>query len=219
MTAPANADFYKADGTFDADKAKAAYYALMEYHDYPIPEFLKGDDFWTLDFGLGKFSEVGMAGVFWINNMEHDYMGHEIFLLPGQMIPEHWHVETKDARAKADQLARDVVVDIIGVVSISESGGQQPQPNYMARSEMTFAADAGAAPRPRRASGRRNDRKASGPGSVHQAGAGRNRPHSASCDGAYAHPSRQGGRTAISQMLTCRCRWPPAGRPRPRPGS
>ena len=102
IEAPTNADFYKADGTLDADKAKAAYYALMEYHHYPIPEFLKGDDFWTLDFGLGEFSEVGMAGVFWINNEEHDYMGHEIFLLPGQMIPEHWHVPTEKARAKVE---------------------------------------------------------------------------------------------------------------------
>ena len=102
MKAPVNADFYQADGTFDAQKAKAAYYALMEFHNYPIPEFLKGDDFWTLDFGLGQFAEAGMAGVFWINNEEDDYMGHEIFLLPGQMIPEHWHEPTETARAKVE---------------------------------------------------------------------------------------------------------------------
>ena len=102
LSAPVNADFYGADGSFDAERAKAAYYALMEHHDYPIPEMLKGENFWTLDFGLGQFAEVGMAGVFWINHMEHDYMGHEIFLLPGQMIPEHWHVKTDDARAKAE---------------------------------------------------------------------------------------------------------------------
>ena len=50
----------------------------------------------------------------------------------------------KDAEAKAQQLAADAGVEIIGIVSISESGGQQPQPNYMARQEMTFASDAGA---------------------------------------------------------------------------
>ncbi len=36
-----------------------------------------------------------------------------------------------DARAKADQLAADAGVEIIGIVTISESGGQQPQPLYM----------------------------------------------------------------------------------------
>jgi hypothetical protein len=50
----------------------------------------------------------------------------------------------EDARSKADQLAADAGVEIIGIVSISESGGQQPQPIYMAREEMAFAADAGA---------------------------------------------------------------------------
>jgi uncharacterized protein YggE len=38
-----------------------------------------------------------------------------------------------DARAKADQLAADAGVTIIGVVSISESGAQMPQPIYMER--------------------------------------------------------------------------------------
>ncbi len=36
-----------------------------------------------------------------------------------------------DAQAKADQLAADAGVEIIGIVTISESGGQQPQPLYM----------------------------------------------------------------------------------------
>jgi uncharacterized protein YggE len=51
----------------------------------------------------------------------------------------------EDARAKADQLAADAGVEITGIVSISESGGQPPQPIYMARQEMAFAADAGVA--------------------------------------------------------------------------
>lgn len=49
-----------------------------------------------------------------------------------------------DAEAKATQLAADTGVEITGVVSISESGGQQPQPIYMARSEMAFASDSAA---------------------------------------------------------------------------
>ena len=32
---------------------------------------------------------------FWINDAEHGYFAHAIYLLPGQMIPEHAHVKTK----------------------------------------------------------------------------------------------------------------------------
>jgi len=49
-----------------------------------------------------------------------------------------------DARAKADQLAGDAGVTIIGIVTITESGGQQPQPIYMARNEMAMMDSAGA---------------------------------------------------------------------------
>ncbi len=44
-----------------------------------------------------------------------------------------------DARAKADQLAADAGVTISGIISITESGGQPPQPIYMDRAEMAFA--------------------------------------------------------------------------------
>ena len=47
-----------------------------------------------------------------------------------------------DARAKADQLATDAGVAIIGVVNISESGAQPPQPIYMERAAMDMAAAA-----------------------------------------------------------------------------
>ncbi len=102
IAAPRNKDYYNADGTFNEQAAKNAYYAMMKHYGYPIPDRLRGEDFWTLDFALGQFSEVGMAGVFWINNMEHDYLGHEIYLLTGQMIPEHWHEATDEARAKVE---------------------------------------------------------------------------------------------------------------------
>ena len=43
----------------------------------------------------GKFQqEVGMGGIFWVNNAEQRYFAHAIYLLPGQMIPEHAHVAT-----------------------------------------------------------------------------------------------------------------------------
>jgi len=96
-----NEDFYK-DGKFDAEVAKQAYYEMMTAFNYPIVERLRGADFWTLDFGLGKFTEVGMAGIFWVNNKKDNYFGHEIYLLPGQMIPEHKHVKTADAGPKLE---------------------------------------------------------------------------------------------------------------------
>ena len=97
-----NEDFYKADGSFDADKAKQAYYAMMTYHNYPIVPRLRGEEFWAVDFGLGQFTEVGMAGIFWVNNLEGNYFGHEIYLLPGQMIPEHSHKRTPQAGPKME---------------------------------------------------------------------------------------------------------------------
>jgi len=97
-----NEDFYGADGKFDAAKAKAAYYELMEYHSFPVFPRLKTDEFWTLDFGLGKFTEVGMGGIFYINNQRDNYLLHDIWLLPGQMIPEHWHVKHEDTAPKME---------------------------------------------------------------------------------------------------------------------
>ena len=95
-----NEHFYT-DGKFDVEKAKAAYYEMMEYYSYPIPPRLRTEEFWTIDFGLGIFTEVGMAGVFWIND-PRGFFGHEIYLLPGQMIPEHRHMSTKDGPAKME---------------------------------------------------------------------------------------------------------------------
>ena len=63
---------------------------------YPISDTLK-KKMWVLDFSLGDFARVGMAGIFWLNRQDYNYFGHEIYLLPGQMIPEHKHVKTADA--------------------------------------------------------------------------------------------------------------------------
>ena len=49
-----------------------------------------------------------------------------------------------DAKAKADQLATDAGVTITGVVSISESGGQPPQPLYMSGGPKLAAMDTAA---------------------------------------------------------------------------
>jgi len=96
-----NSDFYK-NGKFQADKASQAYYDLMKKFDYAIPPVLKTENFWAIDFGLNDFVNVGMAGIFWCNNQEYGFFGHEIFLLPGQMIVEHAHVKTTTGPAKME---------------------------------------------------------------------------------------------------------------------
>ena len=102
LTTHANEEFYTADGAFDAAAAKKAYYEMMRHYHYPIPERLRTEEFWTLDFAMGKFTEVGMAGILWMNEKEEDFFGHEIYLLPGQMIAEHKHVKTEAAGPKME---------------------------------------------------------------------------------------------------------------------
>lgn len=93
-----NADFYT-DGKFNEDVAIKAYKELLAHYDVPFTETLEAN-FWVAEFGLGDFENCGMGGVFWVNDAEHKYFGHEIYLLPGQMIPEHKHVTTDGFPAK-----------------------------------------------------------------------------------------------------------------------
>ncbi|MGL4942040.1 MAG: hypothetical protein ACRC46_02475 [Thermoguttaceae bacterium] len=96
-----NSHFYNRDGSFNQTVAKEAFAELFRYYNYSIGESVLADkNFWVNDFGLGDFSNVGMGGIFFINDKEHGYFGHEIYLLPGQMIPEHFHVAAEDKPAK-----------------------------------------------------------------------------------------------------------------------
>ena len=99
--------YYNADGSFNEANAKRAYAELFRYHNYSIAKpvldqdpkaSLAGDKLWIMDFNIGDFSNVGMAGIFVVNDKEHGYFGHEIYLLPYQMIPQHQHM---DAEGKA----------------------------------------------------------------------------------------------------------------------
>ena len=101
---------YGADGAFSAAAAKKAYFDLMRAHKYPASKVLETDQFWVCDFLQGDFTKLGMGGIFWINAKgqygeagakaydgafkaaSYGYLGHEIYLLPGQMLPEHRHV-------------------------------------------------------------------------------------------------------------------------------
>ncbi len=106
-----NADFYK-EGKFDADLAKKAYKNMMKHFGVEVYGTLGTDEFWVTDFSLGDFANVGMGGIFWSNEQYPNvpgskfegtgFLGHEIYLLPGQMIVEHGHVETKKYPAKRE---------------------------------------------------------------------------------------------------------------------
>lgn len=101
MKKMANSDFYD-NGKFNKKKAFEAYYDMMRRFNYPIYPVLKTDQFWTSDFAQNDFTNVGMAGIFWINNTESGYFGHEIYLLPGQMIVEHGHNKVPEGQAKME---------------------------------------------------------------------------------------------------------------------
>lgn len=88
-----NADFYDAQGNFKQDVAKEAFLDMFAHYDVPFTPLME-KDIWFTDFGLGDFEHVGMGGIFWINDADEGYFAHSIYLLPGQMIPEHKHVKT-----------------------------------------------------------------------------------------------------------------------------
>jgi len=108
---PGNKAFYKADGSFDAAAVKKAYFAMLEAYNAPIHPQLKTDEFWVCDFLSRDHEKLGMGGIFWVNmeasygddtdpgkydgeykGQKFGYLGHEIYLLPGQMLPEHRHI-------------------------------------------------------------------------------------------------------------------------------
>ncbi len=90
--------FYK-DGKFDKEAAKQAYFDMMNKLGYPISDNLRAN-MWVTDFELGDFPNVGMAGIFWAHENKNGVFGHEIILLPNQMLIEHWHVAGNGLPAK-----------------------------------------------------------------------------------------------------------------------
>lgn len=98
-------NFYKKTGALDVAKVKKAYFSLMKKYNTPIYDVMKTDNFWVCDFLQGEFTQLGMGGIFWMNlkgtyegckdesfnGKKWGFLGHEIFLLPGQALPEHRH--------------------------------------------------------------------------------------------------------------------------------
>jgi hypothetical protein len=103
------------DGKFDVEKAKDAIEALCKYHGYPIfPGFRDG--LWISDYGCNQFTKVGLAAYMFVNNVEDRYMMMDIFLLPNQMLPEHWHLAGEGNPAKLEGwLVRWGVSHIVGI--------------------------------------------------------------------------------------------------------
>ena len=109
MTNYESTHFYT-DKKLDIEKTKAAYYELMASFNYPEYPVMKTDEFWVCDFKQKDMSKMGMAGIFWMNEKgtygevgnkkykgkykadQYGYLGHEIYLLPNQALPEHFHL-------------------------------------------------------------------------------------------------------------------------------
>lgn len=99
--ARSNAEFYDATGAFDQEAAKGAYLDLLRQAGYPVNDAIAGK-LWISDLGLGNFAETGFGAIVWWGDEAHNFSGLDAFLLPGQTIPEHWHVAIRDLPAKME---------------------------------------------------------------------------------------------------------------------
>ena len=96
-----NASFYNAEGKFDVEKGKDAIMALLKYHGYPVFAGMR-EKIWVSDYGTGQFTKLGLAAYMFKNNEEDKYMLMDLFLLPDQMLPEHWHLDGDKNTAKRE---------------------------------------------------------------------------------------------------------------------
>lgn len=100
-----NADFYDSSGNFIKQKGIDAYCTLMEYHGYPVLDKVR-KGLWVSDYGLGTFTELGLGAFGFINHYLEDrksgYLGQDMFLLPNQMLPQHYHLKTDKAVPKME---------------------------------------------------------------------------------------------------------------------
>lgn len=92
--------FYDKDGKFNQEAAKQAYFDMMTRLGYPISDNLR-QNMWVSDFNLKDFPNVGMGGIFWAADDKTGVFGHEIFLLPNQLLVEHWHVAVPEKKMPA----------------------------------------------------------------------------------------------------------------------
>lgn len=93
--------FYNADGSFNIERGKDAYIAMMKYHGYPVFDGLR-EGLWVSDYGLGQFAKLGLGAYTFLNVEDGWYMGQDLYLLPNQMLPEHYHLKTAKGTAKME---------------------------------------------------------------------------------------------------------------------
>lgn len=96
-----NDTFYDAEGKFKPEAGKDAYIALMEYHGYPVFPDTR-EKLWVSDYGTGQFTKLGLGANMFANDEKDRYMVMDLYLLPGQMLPEHYHVSTDKHPAKME---------------------------------------------------------------------------------------------------------------------
>lgn len=110
-----NEQFYDAAGKFDEQKGKQAVLELCKHHGYPVFPGM-ADGLWVSDYGTGQFTKLGLSAFIFINNVEDGYMMLDLFLLPNQMLPEHWHEEAEGNPAKREGwLCRWGLSHIVGI--------------------------------------------------------------------------------------------------------
>lgn len=110
-----NTMFYTAEGAFNEEAAKDAVLQLMEYYHYPITEKTRAS-IWVSDYGTGNYAKLGLACIGYANDLDAGYMLQDLFLLPGQMLPEHWHEKIGKYPAKMEGwLVRNGKSYIVGI--------------------------------------------------------------------------------------------------------
>lgn len=96
-----NQQFYDADGKFNEEAAKRVYLDFLKKSGYPVNDIIAKKLF-VSDFNLGRFTEAGLGAIVWCGDEKYKYSGLDAYLLPGQIIPEHWHVRVRDIPEKME---------------------------------------------------------------------------------------------------------------------
>ena len=96
-----NKQFYDANGKFNEEAAKRAYLGFLKQSGYPVNDTIAKKLFVT-DFGLGRFTDAGLGVIVWWGDEKYNYSGLDAYLLPGQIIPEHWHAKLRNIPEKME---------------------------------------------------------------------------------------------------------------------
>lgn len=136
-----NAWFYDKDGKFIEERGKEAYIAVMKYHGYPVFPGMK-EKLWVSDYGTGEFTKLGLGALMFMNNDKdpegYRFMLMDLFLLPGQMLPEHYHLKSAKSVEKMEGwLVRHGSVTIVGEGEPTP-GLKERQPKSQSSSSTVF---------------------------------------------------------------------------------